>query len=277
VAWWATRFGHVRRGGRGATPSDAGDVQPPDVRPSRPGCDTARMVRMFDAGLQADRPVVVHDRVWTVANAITFVRLAGLPLFVYLVLGSGAYGMAFLTLALVAATDWVDGYVARRFDQVTKLGQVLDPLIDRALLATAGITLAVVGALPWWVLAAVVLRDALVLGLAYAWFGGNPGIPVNRLGKLSTACLLIGVPGFLLGFMDWGGATFWGALGWAFTAVGLVTYYAAGAMYFRAARQTLATRLPDALVAQPATQSETTQSETTQSETDQAPPTGAPE
>lgn len=196
------------------------------------------MVRMFDAGLR-DGPVVVHDRVWTVANAITFARLAGLPLFVWLMVGPAAYGLAFLTLAVVAATDWVDGYIARRFDQVTRLGRTMDPLIDRALLATAGLTMAALGILPWWVIALVVGRDAVLLGIALVVFKGNPDIPVNRMGKAATAFLLIGVPGFLLGFMDWAGAAFWGAVGWLFTAAGLLTYYAAGLMYARAARERL--------------------------------------
>ena len=200
------------------------------------------MVRMFDAGLQEDRPVVVHDKVWTAANVITFLRLLGLPLFVYLMAVSQAYGIAFLVLVIVGTTDWIDGYVARRFAQVTKLGQVIDPLIDRALLATAGLTMAALGIAPWWVILAIVGRDAFLLFLAYRLFGGNPGIPVSRWGKFATACLLIGVPGFLLGYMDWSGAVLWGWIGWIFTAVGVVTYYIAGFMYARAARVLLAQR-----------------------------------
>ncbi|MEE8603496.1 CDP-alcohol phosphatidyltransferase family protein [Euzebya tangerina] len=193
------------------------------------------MVRLFDAGLQEDQPVVVHDKVWTVANGITFVRLLGLPLFVWLMLGPQAYGMAFLTLAVVGATDWVDGYVARRFDQVTRLGKLIDPLIDRALLATAGLTLAAVGFLSWWIIAAILFRDVLLLGGALVVFGTNPEIPVTRLGKFATASLLIGVPAFLLAGMDWGGAAAFGVVGWAATAVGLVSYYAAGAQYAKIA------------------------------------------
>lgn len=231
---------------------------------------------MFDAGLQKDRPVVVHDRVWTVANAITFLRLAGLPLFVWLMVQQ-RYGMAFLTLAVVGTTDWVDGYIARRFDQVTRLGKVLDPLIDRALLATAGLTLAVLGILPWWVIALIVLRDGVLLAAAALLFAGDPQIPVTRLGKFATACLLIGVPGFLLGFMDWGGAAFWGGLGWAFTVLGLVTYYAAGVVYARAARARLAvakaiTSAAPAQAAPPITEPPTTAPPTTE-----PPTTGAGE
>lgn len=203
------------------------------------------MVRMFDAGRRDDRPVVVHDKVVTAANAITAVRLLGLPLFVWLMVGPRAYGMAFLTLVVVGCTDWVDGYVARRFDQVTRLGQMIDPLIDRALLATAGITLAAQGILPWWVIGAIVLRDVGLLAAAAVLFRGNPGIPVTRLGKFATACLLIGIPGFLLGVMDWSGAEVFAAIGWLFTTVGLLTYYIAGIMYARTARQVLAAARTD--------------------------------
>ncbi|CAN5851731.1 CDP-alcohol phosphatidyltransferase family protein [soil metagenome] len=200
------------------------------------------MVRMFDAGLQDDRPVVVHDNVWTVANVITFARLLGLPLFVWLMVGPKAYGIAFATLVVVGTTDWIDGYVARRFDQVTRLGRLMDPLIDRALLATAGLTFAIVGILPWWVLALIVARDVLLIAGAFVMFRGNPQIPVTRTGKFATACLLIGVPGFLLGAMDWSGAVFWGRLGWIFTTVGLISYYAAGVLYARLARDAIATK-----------------------------------
>jgi cardiolipin synthase len=194
-------------------------------------------VGLFNAGARTDGPVVVHDRVLTVANGITAVRLLGLPLFVWLAAGIEAYGMAFLVLTLVGTTDWVDGYVARRFDQVTKLGKLIDPLIDRAMLATAGITLLVIGFIPWWIVAAFVARDVALLLVGYVMFrGANPNIPVSNLGKFATACLLIGVPAFLLGNMDWSGA---GALlyaAYAFSIVGIVTYYAAGWRYAQAAR-----------------------------------------
>lgn len=193
------------------------------------------MVRLFDAGRRDDVPVVVHDRILTAANGITLLRLLGLPLFVYLMVGPQAYGMAFLTLVVVGTTDWVDGFVARRFDQVTRIGRLIDPLIDRMLLATAGITLAAVGIAPWWVIALIVGRDIVLLAAAFLLFGSDPQIPVTRLGKTATACLLIGVPGLLLGAMDWGGADLWGVVGWIFTTIGLVSYYAAGVTYARTA------------------------------------------
>ena len=192
---------------------------------------------LFNAGARTDGPVVVHDKVVTAANCITAVRLLGLPLFVWLTAFEGAYGLGFATLVLVGTTDWVDGYVARRFDQVTKLGKLLDPLIDRAMIATAGITLLAIGFIPWWVVAAIVARDVALLTAGFVIFGrDNPNIPVSNLGKFATACLLIGVPGFLLANMDWSGATVLGYVAYGYCILGIVTYYVAGWQYARAAR-----------------------------------------
>ena len=196
-------------------------------------------MRLFDAGQRTSEPQVVHDRVLTAANGITLVRLLGLPLFVYLMVGPRAYGQAFAVLVMVGTTDWVDGYVARRFDQVTRLGKLIDPIIDRALLATACVTLAFVGLLPWWILALIVGRDLLLFALAGILFRGLPPIAVSRMGKFATANLLIGIPGFLLGRMDWAGATGFRIAAWVFTAVGIVAYYAAGLQYAGEARRAL--------------------------------------
>lgn len=190
---------------------------------------------LFNAGARTDGPAVVHDKVVTVANAITAARLLGLPLFVWLTV-EGALGLGFLTLVVVGVTDWVDGYVARRFDQVTRIGKLIDPLIDRALLATAGITLLVLGLIPWWIVAAIVARDVILLASSFVLFRKlNPGIAVSNLGKFATACLLIGVPGFLLGRMDWSAAQIFLYIAYGYCIVGIVTYYVAGFRYASAA------------------------------------------
>ena len=190
---------------------------------------------LFDAGARTDGPVVVHDRVFTVANGITAVRLLGLPLFVWLTAVQHAYAQAFFVLFFVGATDWVDGYVARRFDQVTKLGKLIDPLIDRIMLATAAITMLVVGLIPWWIVAAVVVRDVLLLVAGLILFHGNPGIPVSNMGKFATACLLIGVPSFLLANVDWPLQDVAVIVAYGYCIVGIVTYYIAGWRYAKAA------------------------------------------
>jgi cardiolipin synthase (CMP-forming) len=204
--------------------------------PEGPPTDASELaVPWFDAGGRPGETPVVHDRVLTVANAITFVRLLGLPVFVWLVLAESRLTVAFWTLVAIGGTDWIDGYVARKFDQVTKLGRVLDPLIDRALLATAGVTLVVADILPLWVLLVIVVRDVLLLAAAYVLFRGVPDIPVSRTGKLATACLLIGIPCFLLAEIDWVGAGVLGVVGWLYVLAGMVAYYVAAGQYAKAA------------------------------------------
>jgi len=193
-------------------------------------------VPLFDAGRRSDAGAeLVHDRLLTAPNVITAIRLAGLPLFVWLVLGAERYVVAFWVLVAIATTDWIDGYVARRFDQVTRIGKLVDPLVDRLLLATATITLLIAGLLPWPLLALILVRDVVVLGVSLAWFAGIPPIPVSRVGKLATALLMIGIPAFLLAGVDWTGAGAIRVVAWTSTVTGIVAYYMAAARYGRVA------------------------------------------
>lgn len=190
---------------------------------------------LFNIGARPGRERV-HDRVWTVPNMITAVRLAGLPLFAWLVLGPQRLVTAFWVLVVIASTDWIDGYVARRFDQVSRVGKLVDPIVDRLLLATAVITLLVAGMIPWPLVVLILLRDVLVLGLSLVWFGGVPPIPVSNTGKLATSLLMIGVPAFLLAGIDWPAATAFAVVAWMATGVGIVLYYVVGVQYGRVAR-----------------------------------------
>jgi cardiolipin synthase len=194
-------------------------------------------VALFNAGArdEAGRERV-HDLWLTAPNLITAVRLAGLPLFVWLVLTQQRLLLAFVVLVVIATTDWVDGYVARRFDQVTRIGKLVDPLVDRLLLATAVITLMIADLLPWPLVVAILFRDAMVLGVSLVWFAAIPPIPVSRTGKLATALLMAGVPGFLLAGIEWSGSNVMLALAWCFTLAGIVAYYLAAIRYGRVAR-----------------------------------------
>lgn len=188
---------------------------------------------LFDAGARSGpAEQEPSDRVLTVPNAITAARLAGLPVFVWLVV-RGSLGAALAVLVAVAATDWVDGYVARRFGQVSRLGALVDPLVDRVLLATVLVTLLIEGIVPWPLAALALLRDAAVLGGAFALFGRLPPIPVNRAGKAATALLLVGVPLFLLA--AWRGIEGLEVAAWVVTVAGLAAYYGAAWQYARAA------------------------------------------
>lgn len=190
-------------------------------------------LKVFDIGGREGVPPVVHDLVLTAANAITAVRLAGLPVFAWLVLGPRRLGLAFGLLCAIAATDWVDGYVARRFDQVTRLGKVMDPMIDRLLVLVTAVTLLLAGILPLWLVLVVVGRDALLLVLALALLRKLPAVQVTRTGKFATACLMAGLPLFLLAATGWAGAAVARVLGWGVTLVGTAAYYGAGMQYAR--------------------------------------------
>ena len=199
------------------------------------------MVRMFDAGARRDRPAVVHDRVVTVANGITLLRLLGLPLFVWLMVGPEAFGMAFLTLVVVGTTDWVDGYVARRFNQVSELGKVLDPAADRILLGTAVVSILASGAVPAVLAWPIVVREVLVSIAAIALaLAGARRIDVQWVGKAGTFALMTALPLFLAGASDlsWAGAA--RALGWVFAVPGIILGWVAAAGYVPLARRALA-------------------------------------
>lgn len=196
-------------------------------------------MREFDWGRQAGRRIVEHERVLTVPNLVSALRLGSLPVFAWLVLGLESFAAALVVLVVAGATDWVDGYLARRLDQVTKLGRMLDPLVDRAMVVTVGVTLLAAGLVPAWVVALVVVRDVAVLGGAFLLFGRLPPIAVTRVGKTATASLLVALPLFLLVGLQWPGMRAAEVAAWVFVGIGLVAYYVAGVQY---ARQALALR-----------------------------------
>ena len=110
-------------------------------------------------------PPVDHDRVFTVPNILTVLRFMGVPLFIWLVLGQKEYGWAALVLVIMGSTDWVDGYIARRFNQTSRLGRVMDPIADRLALIAVAVTLVIAGVVHWRYLTALVVPDAILLVL----------------------------------------------------------------------------------------------------------------
>jgi len=169
--------------------------------------------------------------VLTVPNLLSFLRLAMVPVFLWLVI-QGADGLALIVLVISSITDFLDGFIARTFRQTSRLGQLLDPAADRLFIFAALIGLAVRGVIPWWLFIVIVARDAalLVTGIVGANFGYGP-LPVHHLGKVATACLFYALPILMLGqaFPD---AT-WLAnpIGWAFAVWGAFLYWWAGAIY----------------------------------------------
>jgi cardiolipin synthase (CMP-forming) len=173
----------------------------------------------------------VSTRVWTIPNVLSFFRLLLIPVFAVLLV-TGQYGWAVLVVAVSSFTDFVDGYVARHFNQVTRLGQLLDPAADRLFILTTLLGLGWIGALPWWFVAAIVARDVLliVLGVVLANHRFGP-LPVHRLGKLGTFAILFAMPVLLLAHAL--PETAWIALplGWAAGMWGLFLYWWAGVAY----------------------------------------------
>ena len=155
-------------------------------------------MRVFDIGGQDGVENAVSNAIWTVPNVLSFIRLLALPI-VYLDLVNGHHLRAAILLGIFSATDWLDGYVARRFDQVTKLGQLLDPFSDRLLVVVVGIGMVQADLIPLWALLVVVVRDVAVLGggiLMVARKIQPP--PVTKIGKLATFGLMFALPTFIL-------------------------------------------------------------------------------
>lgn len=181
------------------------------------------------------------DRIVTVPNAVTGLRLLCVPLFVWLLFGAHRQTAAAVLLAVLGATDWVDGFLARRFHQVSTVGKVLDPAADRILVGTGVIAVIVHGAVPLWFGLATLLREVLVAGtvLALAALGARR-IDVLWVGKAGTFGLMFAYPAFLLG----DGTAGWQGpirdVAWITGGVGLVLAWVAAVLYLVPARRALA-------------------------------------
>jgi cardiolipin synthase (CMP-forming) len=191
-------------------------------------------MRLIGAGTRPGAPLNDHDRVLTVPNVLTVVRFLGVPLFVWLVLARQEYGFGVLVLALMACTDWVDGYIARRFDQQSKLGRVLDPLADRIALLTVALTLVIADIAPWWLLALLVVPDAFLMAVSIIFFRWHPDLPVSVIGKVRMAALLFGTPLLLLAKVVGPEPNALQATAWVFLCIGVAGHLVAAYNYFRA-------------------------------------------
>jgi cardiolipin synthase (CMP-forming) len=177
-------------------------------------------------------------RILTLPNLISVARLACVPLFLWLLLAREARVEAALLLGVLGATDWVDGWIARHFDQGSDVGKVLDPTADRVLLVFAGIALMVDGSLPLWVGIAVLAREAVisVAVLVLAAVGARR-MNVQWAGKAGTLALMFALPGFLLADAVSGAPrAMLLVVTWVFTIGGLVLSYYAALMYVPQAR-----------------------------------------
>jgi cardiolipin synthase len=173
----------------------------------------------------------VSSRIFTIPNVLSFIRLGLVPVFlVLIILGHDAW--ALLILIVSSVTDFLDGVLARRLNQVTRLGQLLDPAADRLFIFAALVGLAIRGIIPWWLLAIIVGRDVvlLVLGIVLANFGFGP-LPVHHLGKVATFCLFYALPILMIGQAFPDAAWVTNPVGWAFAVWGAFLYWWAGVIY----------------------------------------------
>jgi len=180
------------------------------------------------------------DRILTVPNAITLVRLLCIPLFLWLLFGAHRQIAAAALLAALGATDWVDGYVARHFGQVSTFGKVLDPTADRLLVGTGVIAIMVYGAVPLWFGIATIAREVLVSAVVVLLAAlGAARIDVLWVGKAGTFGLMFAYPAFLLSDGSAGWQEVVRVIAWGSGLIGLALAWWAAVSYIEPARRAL--------------------------------------
>ena len=192
------------------------------------------MIRLIGAGARPDTETTVVDGFWTVPNLVTVLRFLGIPLFVVLV-AQDRYGSAFITLVVVGCTDWIDGYLARRLNQVSRVGQWLDPVADRLALIIVSATFVVDGIAPAWLILSIAVPDAVLIINSLVLFRGSPDLPVSTVGKIRTALLLLGAPLLLLDRVQGFDFPWLAAAGATVLALGCIGHVLAAAGYLAAA------------------------------------------
>ncbi|MBD7951630.1 CDP-alcohol phosphatidyltransferase family protein [Oerskovia sp. Sa4CUA1] len=200
----------------------------------------ARRTEQRTVGVAADQEV--SSRILTIPNVISLLRLALVPVFAVLIVrGNDEWALA--VLAISGASDWLDGILARRLDQVTKLGQMLDPAADRLFILVTLVGLAWRDVVPLWVLVVILLRDVTLLCLlpVLTRHGYGP-LPVSFVGKAATFALLYAFPLLLLAEAPGALGATASIIGWAFTGWGVGLYWLAGVQYIRQTRQLVAPR-----------------------------------
>jgi cardiolipin synthase len=182
------------------------------------------------------------DRVWTVPNALSALRLVGVPFFLWLALGPKADGWAVIILMVAGFTDYADGKIARRYNLTSRLGELLDPAADRLYIFATLFALTDRGIVPIWLTAVVVGRDLILsIGLIALKRAGFGPPPVHFLGKAATLNLLYAFPLLLLSVDDNTLGHAVRPLAWSFTGWGVALYLWAGWLYLVQERRLLAT------------------------------------
>lgn len=176
------------------------------------------------------------NRVLTVPNLISFLRICSIPYLAWLITKNHMI-LALIVLAISAFSDCIDGYIARRWNQVSKLGQILDPIADRLLIIFSTIALAIAKIIPWWALVLVVLRDVIMAALVVLLAQHDYGpLPVNFVGKAGTALIMLAIVSLMIVYAVNTEAMFvLYAAAIACGVWGVVLYWYAGLLYYRQA------------------------------------------
>ncbi len=185
---------------------------------------------------------MVSERILTVPNALSFVRLLLVPVFLWLVLGPEWDELALVVLMVSGITDYLDGKLARSLNQMSKIGAILDPVADRFYILAVVIGLGARDIIPWWLAIILPLRDVFLFSLVpFLRTRGYSSLPVHFLGKAATASLLYAFPLLLLGDAQGTVADLANVFGWAFTAWGVGLYWWGGVLYAFQVRRLMTT------------------------------------
>ena len=176
----------------------------------------------------------------TVPNLITLVRLACLPVFLWVLFSQDSRLGAGLIIGALGATDWIDGYVARRFNQTSPFGAIFDPIVDRLLFIVGLSALGIDGAVAGWVAVLILFREVGIgLVMVVATLFGMERFPVTYLGKWATFILMFAVPALTLGSADMAVSGLFNVIGWALVVPGLFLSYLTGYRYLPQVREHL--------------------------------------
>lgn len=193
-------------------------------------------MKIIGAGGRDDIDYRVLTTFWTVPNLITVLRFGLVPVFVWLVV-SDHYAWATLVLVVLGATDWIDGYAARRLNQISTVGKWLDPVADRLALIVVAIVFVADGIAPAWLVYSIVIPDVVLIINAWVLFRGNPNLAVSNLGKIRTALLLVGTPLLLLSQVEAAESAVLEGLAIVMLAIACLLHIVAAVFYFRLARR----------------------------------------
>lgn len=178
----------------------------------------------------ADAP---SDRFWTVPNALSLMRLALIPVFIWLLLVLDSPGWAFVVLFVSGLSDWLDGKLARWLNQSSKIGALLDPAADRLYVIIIPICFGLKGYVPWWIIGLIIARDVVLFATAPLLKSrGITALPTLYIGKAATFALMSAFPWLLAGQIDgWVGTVFF-PIGWAFLIWGVGMYVWSAVLYW---------------------------------------------